>query len=187
MSARDDPLTGFVAWPGFFARLPGMLAEQLQAGRSVGFAIGEVNDLSGYIEGLSAADARAVGHLAGVELVTRLGATARDWLHDDDVRDGCLATFGRGEIVFVAEARSEAAFVSHVGRLRAGLVDALPRNVSFVATVLDARSVSHSVADDAWRDFCVEVIGRVERALFAQTSARRHHRPSLPIVTISVR
>ena len=187
MSARDDPITGLVAWPGFFARLPTLLAEHLYARRSVGLSIGKVQDLSGYIESMSAADTSTFGHLAGVELATRLGVTARDWLQADDVRDGCLATFGGGEIVFVAAARSESSFVGHVGGLRAALVDALPCGVSFVATVLEPPLLSDPVADDGWRDFCVQVLGRVERALLAQMSARRHHRPNLPIVTISVR
>jgi GGDEF domain-containing protein len=187
MSARDDPITGLVAWPGFFARLPTLVAEHLHARRSVGVSIGKVQDLSGYIESMSAADSPTFGHLAGVELLTQLGATARDWLHADDVRDGCLATFGGGEIVFVAAARSEAGFVGHVGGLRAALVDTLPCGVSFVATVLEPRLLSDPVPDDGWRNFCVQVIGRVERALLAQMSARRHHRPNLPIVTISLR
>ncbi|HEU0287157.1 MAG TPA: hypothetical protein VFR22_08930 [Nocardioidaceae bacterium] len=187
MAARDDPISGLVAWPGFFARLPALLGEHLQTGRSVGLSIGQVEDLSGYVESMSAADSGSFGHLAGVELVTRLGVTAREWLLDDDLRHGCLATFGGGEIVFVAEARSEAEYVEHVGRLRAVLVDALPRSVSFVAMQLDASAVSALVVDDGWQDFCVQIIARMERALFAQLSARRHHRPNLPIVTISVR
>jgi GGDEF domain-containing protein len=187
MSARDDPITGFVAWPGFFARLPTLIAQHLHAERPVGLSIGKVQDLSGYVESMSAADSDSFGHLAGIELVTQLGVTARDWLHTDDVRDGCLATFGGGEIVLVAAARSEAGFVGHVGGLRAALVDALPRGVSFVATVLEPRSLSNHGDDDGWRDYCVQVIGRVERALLAQMSARRHHRPNLPIITISVR
>jgi GGDEF domain-containing protein len=179
MVARDDPISGLVAWPGYFARLPALLGDHLHSGRSVGLSIGQVENLSGYVED--------IGHVAGVELVTRLGATAREWLLDDDVRHGCLATFGGGEIVFAAEARSEAAYVEHVGRLRAALVEALPRSVSFVATFLEAGSISESVADDGWQDFCVQVIARMERALFAQMGARRHHRPNLPIVTISIR
>lgn len=187
MAARDDPISGMVAWPGFFARMPALLGEHLYTGRSVGLSIGQVEDLSGYVEGMSAVDSGSFGHLAGIELLTRLGATAREWLYDDGVRHGCLATFGAGEVVLVAEAGSEAEYVEHVGRLRAALVDALPRSVSFVAAQLDASSISDSVADDAWQGFCVQVIARMERALFAQLSARRHHRPNLPIVTISVR
>jgi hypothetical protein len=187
MLARDDPVSGLVAWPGFFARLPHLVDEHLQAGRSVGLSLGEVHDLAGYVETMSVADASSSGRIAGVELVSRMGATARDWLQADDVRNGCLATFGGAEIVFVADTRSEATFIDHVGRLRAALGDTLPRSVSFAATVLDARFIPDSVASDRWRDFCVHVIARVERALLVQLGARRHHRPSLPIATISIR
>jgi hypothetical protein len=187
MSTRDDPISGLFAWPGFFARLPTLIAEHLHAGRSIGLSLGEIHDLAGYVESMSVAGARSSGHIAGVELVSRLGAAARDWLQADDVRNGCLATFGGGDIVFVAEVRSETAFLDHVGRLRAVLGDALPRSVSFAATVLDARSIPDSVPADGWRDFCVHVIARVERALLVQSGARRQHRPSLPIATISIR
>jgi hypothetical protein len=185
MVTREDPNTGLLAWPGFFARFPNLVAERLAAGRSVGLSIGAVDDLDGYIESMCVPATPSLGHLAGVELVTRLGATAREWLHHDDVRHGCLATFGGAEIFFVAEVESEATFVGQVRRLRAALVDALPRSVSFAAAVIDARSPS--VADDEWRDYCVRVAARVERALLVQRSARGRGRPSLPIVTISIR
>jgi GGDEF domain-containing protein len=184
MSTRDDPITGLLAWPGFFARLPNLVTEHLHAGRSVGLSIGKVDDLDDYIESACVPATPALGHLAGVELMSRMGATAREWLHDG-VRHGCLATFSGAEIFLVAEAESEATFVGSVRRLRAALTDALPRSVSFAAAVIDARSVA--VADAESRDFCVRVAARVERALLLQRHARRRRRPSLPIVTISIR
>lgn len=189
MSARDDPVTGLVAWPGFFARLPGVVAEHLCAGSPVGLAIGDVDDFAGYVASMSTADVRSFGHLAGIELRACLGETARDWLHDDGVGDGCLATFGGDDLVFAAATESEAAFQGQVARLRAVLTDALPLSVSFAAAVLDGHTSRppHTAADSEWRALCAGVLGRVERALLAQKRARRYHRPSLPVVTVSVR
>jgi hypothetical protein len=56
--ARDDPLTGLVASPGFFARLPGLVERSLTASRPVGLAIGDVDNLKDYVEGVKAVDAQ---------------------------------------------------------------------------------------------------------------------------------
>lgn len=56
--ARDDPITGLVAWPGFFTRLPGIVEDTVAAGHRLGIAIGDVDNLKDYVEGAKAVDAQ---------------------------------------------------------------------------------------------------------------------------------
>jgi GGDEF domain-containing protein len=129
--ARDDPITGLIAWPGFFAELPTLLELSLSSGTAVGLAIGNVDNLKEYVEGVKAVDAQSFGHLAGNALMGRLGTIARNWLWHHGPSPACLATFGGDEIVLVAETSSRNSFYDDVARLRDQVCDGLPRSVSF--------------------------------------------------------
>jgi hypothetical protein len=48
--ARLDPITGLVAFPDFHAVFGTHLAAALAVGNAVGVAIGDVDDLKGYVE-----------------------------------------------------------------------------------------------------------------------------------------
>jgi GGDEF domain-containing protein len=170
--ARDDPIPGLVAWPGFFARLPGLVEESLTARRYVGLAIGDVDNLKDYVEGVKAVDAQSFGHLAGIALMGRLGTTARQWLWTDGPATVCLATFGGDEVVLLAETDSETAFLGEVTGLRDHLCRGLPRTVSFGDAVLTPDAMPGSV-DHWWREYVVNVIGAVERCLFDGKHARQ--------------
>lgn len=172
-NARDDPITGLVAWPGFYADLPRRLAAALTNGRFIGLAIGDVDHLKDYVEQVRAADAESFGHLAGNAVMTRLGTVARHWLWSDGPTDACLATFGGDEIILIAEVPDEPAFEIHVCELRTALCDTLPCTVSFGATIIRPDSVPTTIRGDHWwAEFATQAIGRVEQTLFAHKHAR---------------
>ncbi|MPZ62119.1 MAG: diguanylate cyclase [Propionibacteriales bacterium] len=183
--ARDDPITGLVAWPGFFAQLPRLMEEALRYGQCVGLAIGDVDDLKSYVEDMKARDAQSFGHLAGNAFMGRLGTIARNWLHADSVHEGCLATFGGDEVVLASVTKGGAAFLPQVHRLRDALRSALPRTVAFAATVIEPQTIPGEITGDHWwREFCVHEIGRVERALFENKEARRRGHQEDSIVAV---
>lgn len=172
--ARDDPTTGLVAWPDFFACLPSILHLTLRGGMGVGLAIGDVDNLKSYVEGRRAVDAQSFGHLAGNAFMGRLGTISRGWLAASDLPLACLATFGGDEIVIVAATNDSAGFVRGVGELRDQLRDGLPRTVSFSATTVqpgDIPAVTYGA--HWWREFAVHTIGAVERSLFEGKQARK--------------
>lgn len=179
--ARDDPITGLVAWPGFFLRLPGIVADTVTAERRLGIAIGDVDNLKKYVEGAKAVDAQSFGHMAGNALMGRLGTIARNWLWTEGPAIACLATFGGDEIVLIAQTASDDAFLAKVKALRDHLCAGLPRTVSFAAAVIDPASLPPLIVGDHWwREFTVHAIGAVEHALFDEKHARRTD-PRIPL------
>ncbi|MBP2354609.1 GGDEF domain-containing protein [Kribbella aluminosa] len=176
--ARDDPITGLVAWPGFFTRLPGLIADAIGHGNSVGLAIGDVDNLKGYVEGTKAVDAQSFGHLAGNAFMGRLGTLARNWLWRTSLEHSCLATFGGDEIVLLATTTDGHPFLSHVEGLRNHLCAGLPRTVSFGAGVISPTDLPTTVVGDHWwREFTVHTIGAIEHALFDHKHARNEGAP----------
>ncbi|MEU4607418.1 GGDEF domain-containing protein [Kribbella sp. NPDC023972] len=172
--ARDDPTTGLVAWPDFFACLPSILHLTLRGGVGVGLAIGDVDNLKSYVEGRRAVDAQSFGHLAGNAFMGRLGTISRGWLSAADLPLACLATFGGDEIVVVAATNDSAAFAHSVGELRDQLCAGLPRTVSFSTATIQASEIpALTVGTHWWREFAVHTIGAVERSLFDGKEARR--------------
>jgi GGDEF domain-containing protein len=176
--ARDDPITGLVAWPGFFTRLPGLIADAIGHGDTVGLAIGDVDNLKEYVEGTKAIDAQSFGHLAGNAFMGRLGTLARNWLWRSCVEHSCLATFGGDEIVLLATATDEHSFLTHVEGLRDQLCAGLPRTVSFGAGVISPTDLPTTVVGDHWwREFTVHTIGAIEHSLFDHKHARNAGAP----------
>jgi GGDEF domain-containing protein len=176
--ARDDPITGLVAWPGFFARLPGLIAAAIDQGHSVGLAIGDVDHLKGYVEGAKAVDAQSFGHLAGNAFMRRLGTLARNWLWRSSPEHSCLATFGGDEIVLIATTADEHAFLTIVEDLRDQLCAGLPRTVSFGTGVISPADLPTTVVGDHWwREFTVHTIGAIEHSLFDHKHARNRGAP----------
>lgn len=180
ISARDDPITGLIAWPGFFAALPARLAQSLTSGRSLGIAIGDVDHLKDYVERTRAADAESFGHLAGNALMTRLGTVARHWLLKRGPAHACLATFGGDEIILVADVDDETAFMIQTHELRDALCASLPCTVSFAATVVTPGPIPAVVGDHWWTEFTTQTIGEIEQTLFAHKHARSAKPGSTP-------
>jgi GGDEF domain-containing protein len=171
--ARDDPITGLVAWPGFFTRLPGLIADAIGHGDSVGLAIGDVDNLKDYVEGEKAVDAQSFGHLAGNAFMGRLGTLARNWLWNTSLQHSCLATFGGDEIVLISTTTDAHVFLTHVEGLRDQLCAGLPRTVSFGTGVISPANLPTTVVGDHWwREFTVHTIGAIEHTLFENKHAR---------------
>jgi GGDEF domain-containing protein len=172
--ARDDPITGLIAWPGFYQRFPALLVDALRAGARVGFAIGDVDGLKEHVETIRSTDPESFGHLAGNALMRRLGNVARDWWLRTGIKQGCLATFGGDEIVLVAEIPHAPQFTRVVCDLRDRLRDTLPRPVSFAATTITPDLLPTTVVGEEWTaEFCTHLIGEVDRALLTHKQARR--------------
>ncbi|MFD7161549.1 diguanylate cyclase domain-containing protein [Kribbella sp. NPDC059898] len=171
--ARDDPITGLVAWPGFFARLPALIADAIGQGDSVGLAIGDVDHLKDYVEGAKAVDAQSFGHLAGNAFMGRLGTLARNWLWRSSLERSCLATFGGDEIVLITATVAEQEFLTIVEGLRDQLCAGLPRTVSVGTGVISPADLPTTVVGDHWwREFIVHTIGAIEHSLFDHKHAR---------------
>jgi GGDEF domain-containing protein len=168
-----DPITGLVAFPSFQERFPRIFARELAAGRVVGIAIGDVDDLKGYVERSRAADDLMFGHLAGNTVMTQLGHESLRWFAATEA-PGCLATFGGDEVILAMIGVAPHAFGRHVRRIGAALSAALPRTVSFAhATFSAADGPTRAVtATDYARALVL-----VDRALFA--AKKRTARPQV--------
>lgn len=173
LRARDDPITGMIAWPDFYDQLPGLLEQVIISGGSFGLAIGDVDNLKSYVEESKSVDPASFGHLAGNQLMNRLGFVARRWLGTSGPFDGCLATFGGDEVIMVAIVDDESSFLDSVTRLRDALCASLPRTVSFAAGVVSPQDRLGD-GDRYWSELTMHLLGAVERALFSYK--REHHR-----------
>lgn len=181
VAARDDPITGLVAWPAFHEALPGLLRRQLGDGRAVGLAIGDVDDLKTYVERVRSVDAGSFGHLAGNALMQQLGIVARAWLRESGPSDACLATFGGDEIVLLGLAADQRAFIEAVSGLRDVLGESLPCTVSFAAAVVTPEHIPTPVAGDHWwAEFTRHLLSAVERTLFEFKQVRRGDPDAVP-------
>jgi GGDEF domain-containing protein len=164
-----DPLTGLVAYPSFEACLIAALPKLAPGGLHL--AIGDVDDLRGYVNTVHAEDPTHFGHLAGNECMRRTGAATRRWAaqHLDGWPFAVCATFGGDEIIVAAAGRPYGAFVDALTALIAAIRVAAPRPCSFAsATLLPTPQLSGPV-EDAYR----RLIARVDRTLFAHKAAVR--------------
>lgn len=165
LAARDDPITGLIAWPDFYARLPSLMEEVVSSGSKFGLAIGDVDDLKSFVEEAKSIDPAAFGHLAGNQLMTRLGYVARTWLGGSGPFDACLATFGGDEVILAAVVEDDSRFLESVTRLRNALCASLPRTVSFAAGVVSPADQT-GTGERYWSELTVHLLGSVERTLF---------------------
>jgi GGDEF domain-containing protein len=175
--ARQDPITGLVAFPDFNFMMPEILAFCHRNGLDLGIAIGDVDNLKEYVESAKGRDPSAFGHIAGCALMQSLGVVAVRWFDTVTAAYGCVSTFGGDEIIVVlaVEPAAEAAFELAIIDLRNALFDALPRSVSFgwtVAHLNDGGAPTH-VDRRRYRTQSTELLSAVDRALFRQKSALR--------------
>jgi len=172
--ARQDPITGLVAFPDFNYLLPDILAICQLRGFDIGIAIGDVDNLKEYVENSKSMDAASYGHLAGCALMQRLGFAATGWFHTLDVPFGCVSTFGGDEIIVLlaVEQGADDAFEAKVVDLRNELFGALPRSVSFGWTVARLGDDGSGLADrQYYRLRSIGLLSAVDQALFRQKSA----------------
>src|ERR1022692_2790110 len=106
-----DPLTGLVAYPSFeaymIAVLPGLATDGLH------LAIGDVDDLRGYVSAANADDPTLFGHLAGNDCMRRVGEATRRWVADhlDFWPFAMCATFGGDEVIVAAAGQPYETFI----------------------------------------------------------------------------
>lgn len=172
-----------MAWPQFEARLPSLLVDRLHAGRSVGFAIGDCDELKAYVEAERVQDPSAWGHQAGNKVMAQLGGLARWWLAElnNTVPAGVLATFGGDEVIAVLDVTGSD-FGPRVADLRDRLCQRLPVTVSFAYAVLTPDVQPAAMLGDAWpAEWTSSVIGRIDRTLFGAKRARRENKADVPL------
>ncbi|MBF9071748.1 nucleotidyl cyclase domain-containing protein [Streptacidiphilus fuscans] len=172
--SREDPLTGLVAFPDFHTSIPRALAAELEAGGLVALAIGDVDGLKEHVEQTNATDAASFGHLAGNQVMARLGATTRTWFRDQSWAAACAATFGGDEVIIAAAVEDPAAFHRALCGLRDRLTEVLPTRVSFALAVAGPGHLPAERKGNAWKhEFTDHLLAAVDRCLFAHKAARR--------------
>lgn len=167
-----DPITRLVAFPSFHERFPDVFARELAAGRAVGIAIGDVDNLKSYVERARSAHDLMFGHLAGNDVMSRLGRSAIDWFSQTE-GVGCVATFGGDEVILAMIDVTPAGFGRHVRTLARRLADDLPCTVSFAHStfIRPPRTIESFTVEHYLRALVL-----VDRALFtAKKRLRRAH------------
>lgn len=166
-----DPLTGLVAFPAFERLLQEhiMLAPSVDQGLCL--AIGDVDDLKVFVEGVNGADPAWFGHLAGNRVMAKLGLVTRAVAAERlaNARWWCAATFGGDEIILLAGAEREL-FQQVVVELRDRLAAELPTSVSFAYGCYPhpgplASKPAHTAG--------LRMLASIDRALFSLKRAAR--------------
>jgi HAD superfamily hydrolase (TIGR01549 family) len=173
---RLDPITGLIAFPDFHAALPPLLVSAAGRRRSVGLAIGDVDNLKMYVENANNTDPASFGHLAGCAVMTQLGAVARQWFDRYDFSRACVSTFGGDEIIIAAEVTEADAFAAAITELAYQLRTQLPRPVSFAFAIATPEQFG-DIGEANPIDTCTRILASVDRFLFvtkADNRARQH-------------
>ena len=164
-----DPLTGLVAYPSFeahlIALLPGLATDGLH------LAIGDVDDLRGYITAASANDATLFGHLAGNDCMRRVGETTRRWAADylEFWPFAVCATFGGDEVIVAASGRPYDAFIDALTELVSRIRSTAPRPCSFASATTMPMTDNIGNSEDAYR----RLVSRVDKCLFCHKASAR--------------
>jgi GGDEF domain-containing protein len=164
-----DPLTGLVAYPSFEAHmiavLPGLAADGLH------LAIGDVDDLRGYVNAANANDSTLFGHLAGNDCMRRVGDATRTWAADylDFWPFAICATFGGDEVLIAAAGRPYDAFIDALAELRSRIRSAAPRPCSFASATTMPMAHLAGTVEDTYR----RLVSRVDRCLFCHKASAR--------------
>lgn len=184
--AREDPLTGLLAFPDFHRTLPSFLVSTLQDGALVALAIGDVDGLKEHVESTNSSDPASYGHLAGNAVMTRLGEATRQWFTEQPWSAGCVATFGGDEVIIAVRETDPSRFLAAVQELRDRLCVALPVTVSFAVTMVAAGHLPIRRSDPNWRaQFTDGLFATVDRCLFLHKAARRAARMPGGIVAVT--
>jgi GGDEF domain-containing protein len=165
-----DPLTGLVAYPSFeaymIAVLPGLATDGLH------LAIGDVDDLRGYVTAAKADEPNLFGHLAGNDCMRRVGEATRRWAVDilDSWPFAVCATFGGDEVIVAAAGWSYDVFIDTLTELISRIRSAAPRPCSFASATTKPMAGIVSTAADAYRD----LVSRVDKCLFYHKASARN-------------
>lgn len=185
--AREDPLTGLLAFPDFHRTLPAALVAALEDGALVALAIGDVDGLKEHVESSNSTDPASYGHLAGNAVMARLGEAACNWFREQPWIAGCVATFGGDEVIVAVREEDPARFLAAVRDLRDRLCLALPVTVSFAVAIVAPAHLPTSRTEPDWPDrFTDELFAAVDRCLFVHKAARRDAQLPGGIVAVTV-
>jgi GGDEF domain-containing protein len=177
-----DPLTGLVAYPSFEAQMIAVLPELATTGLHL--AIGDVDDLRGYVNAAKGDDPTQFGHLAGNYCMRRVGLATRQWAAEilDYWQFAICATFGGDEVIVTAAGRPYEDFLAALSVLAGRIRSNSPRPCSFAsATTLPMQRMS-AAAGDIYRD----LLSRVDRCLFCHKAAAKNDGASLDGALIDV-
>jgi GGDEF domain-containing protein len=165
-----DPLTGLVAYPSFEAHMIEALPQLASDG--VQLAIGDVDDLRGYVTAAKLNDAALFGHLAGNDCMRRVGEATRKW--EAEVLDGwpfaVCATFGGDEVIVAAAGRPYDIFLDALTDLIVRIRAAAPRPCSFASATTRPVSRFATSAELAYR----RLVSNVDASLFCHKAAVRN-------------
>jgi GGDEF domain-containing protein len=165
-----DPLTGLVAYPSFEAHIIAVLPELAKDGLHL--AIGDVDDLRGYVTAANADDPSLFGHLAGNDCMRRVGDATRRWVADylDFWPFAVCATFGGDEVIVAAAGRPYDAFIDALTELVSRIRSTAPRPCSFASATTTPMAYTVGTAEDAYR----RLVSRVDKCLFSHKASARH-------------
>ena len=164
-----DPLTGLVAYPSFAAHLTECLPALAPHGLHL--AIGDVDDLTGYVTAANAADPTMFGHLAGNDCMRRVGRATRKWAEEmlSDWPFWVCSTFGGDEVIVAAAGGTYNAFNLALNELVARIRSASPRPCSFACATTVPMPCDVASNGVAYR----RLVARVDKALFHRKQAAR--------------
>lgn len=163
-----DPLTGLVAYPSFEAHLIGHLPTLAPFGLHA--AVGDVDDLRGYITACHTEDRNLFGHLAGNDCMRRVGEATCRWA-DEVLVDwpfSICATFGGDEVIVAAAGLHYSVFIEAVADPVDRIGNAAPRSCSFACATTVPIDLASS-PEDAYR----RLLSHVDRCLFRHKEQSR--------------
>ncbi|WP_437304751.1 hypothetical protein [Sorangium sp. So ce388] len=164
-----DPLTRLLSYDSFEKHIVDQLP--LWSERGIHIAVGDVDDLRGYVTSQKSADAAMFGHLAGNFCMRMIGRLVRHWVCS--VRDVwpevVCGTFGGDEVIIAASGQSPVSFQRSIEGLALDIKNTAPRPCSFVCLSLERQCVG---PDDAFSVYRASV-SAVDRALFEHKERSR--------------
>jgi GGDEF domain-containing protein len=134
-------------------------------------AIGDVDDLRGYINAANADDPTLFGHLAGNDCMRRVGEVTRRWAADylDFWPFAVCATFGGDEVIIAAAGRPYDAFIEALTNLISRIRSTAPRPCSFAAATTMPMPCTVGTASDKYR----RLVSGVDKCLFFHKATAR--------------
>jgi GGDEF domain-containing protein len=167
-----DPITGLLAFPVFHQHWPDCFRDHLAAGRSVGIAVGDVDNLKHYVERSKTKDPRLFGHLAGNALMSDLGRVALEWFHEWNPPWAVLSTFGGDEIILACAGMERRDFKAGVQALCARHGERLPCTVSYAGGWFESGRDLPWKGESFFNNY-VDALVLVDRALFRHKVHRK--------------
>lgn len=172
-----DPITGLVAFPCFFKKLPSVIPHLLNKYGGFGLAIGDVDHLKSYVEDINATDPMMFGHLAGNLYMSNLGKISLSVFNQFVFPWSCLSTFGGDKIIFVCAGTDRDQFRDFVKHLHQEVAKQLPRTISFATGWFSkSQDVGDVILQQAEANqLCISAISMIDRALLMKKKKRKEY------------